>query len=59
MCDADAARDLYARFHPAPHVGAEPHWGTFYKPSQAQKAGELAFVGGVTLGGAYLLSKVL
>ncbi|KAK3737889.1 hypothetical protein QZH41_012860 [Actinostola sp. cb2023] len=41
--DADAALDLYARAHPVPPVGADPHWGSYYKPSKGQKTGEMVF----------------
>jgi len=63
MRDADKALDLYAQTHPrpsfTPSLLAKPQWGTFYKPSKAQRAGEMVFVGGATLGGAYVLSKLV
>ncbi|KAK3727743.1 hypothetical protein QZH41_005205 [Actinostola sp. cb2023] len=59
MRDADKALDLYARAHPQPRsLGAKPQWRSYYKPTKAQKTGEMVFVGGATLGGAYILSKV-
>ncbi|KAK3751379.1 hypothetical protein QZH41_002576 [Actinostola sp. cb2023] len=59
MRDADQALDLYARSHPQPRVGEEPQWRDFYKPSRAQRTGELLVVGAGTLGAAYAIAKVL
>ena len=59
MRDSDKALDLYARTHPQPRLGAEPQWNQFYKPSKARKNGELVVVAIGTLGGAYVVSKLL
>ena len=53
----DQALTLYARTHPRPHIGPEPEWGQYYKPSKRQKNIELAVVGGGTLATVYAISK--
>ena len=53
----DEALTLYARTHPPPHIGPEPEWNDYYKPSKRQKTMELAVVGGGALATAYVVSK--
>ncbi len=50
---------LYAQTHPRPPSAAEPQWADYYRPSSAQRTGELVYVGGGMLAAGYAASRWL
>ena len=63
FANTDEALKLYNRVHEAvdqPQVHlTEPNFANYYKPSEAQKKAEIAYVGGAMLGVVYLASKFI
>ena len=59
--DTDEAFKLYAQMHPGAdyHLGHEPKFSDYYKPSSSQKTGEMVYVGGGMLALGYVASKFL
>ena len=63
--DLDGAFDAYAKAHrqggkrPVMLMKQEPKLSDYYTPSEAQKEGELLFVGGSALGLGYAASRWL
>ena len=59
--NTDYAFDLYNQAHPDQKMTLpkEPKFSDFYQPSEAQKQGELVFVGGSALALAYVAFRFL
>ena len=60
----DEALKLYNRVHeavdqPQMHLGKEPDFKDYYKPSSSQKTGEIAYVAGGMVVVVYLASKFI
>ena len=64
MGNTDAALKLYNRVHqavdqPQVHLGKEPQFGEYYKPSDSQKKYEIVYVAGGMIVVVYLVSKFI
>ena len=62
MGNTDEALKLYNRVHqavdqPSISIGKEPQFANYYKPSDPQKTGEIAYVAGGMVAVVYLASK--
>ena len=58
--NTDEALKLYAQTHRENfHLGPEPKFSDYYKPSSSQRMGEMAYVGGGMLALGYVASKFL
>ena len=58
--DTDEALKLYREKHSVDyHLGPEPKFSDYYRPSSGQRMGEMAYVGGGMLALGYVASKFL
>ena len=58
--DTDEALKLYKKVHSSEyHLGPEPKFSDYYRPSSNQRTGEMVYVGGGMLALGYLASKFL
>ena len=57
LSNTDAALKLYNKVHSQNQSLNEPNFNDYYKPSNGQKTGEIAFVSAGMLGIVYLASK--